>query len=86
MFTRGPLFPRKRKNRHSRRKRHIVIPAKASHRYSRASGKIVIPGASDILSFLRKRHIVIPAQAGIHWLFDGRKMDPRFRGDDESIG
>jgi hypothetical protein len=27
---------------------------------------------------------VIPAKAGIHWFFDGRKMDPRFRGDDAS--
>jgi hypothetical protein len=30
-------------------------------------------------------HIVIPAQAGIHWHLTGRKMDPRFRGDDASF-
>jgi hypothetical protein len=29
--------------------------------------------------------IVIPAKAGIHLPFDGRKMDPRFRGDDASF-
>ena len=29
--------------------------------------------------------IVIPAKAGIHWLLVGRKMDPRFRGDDASF-
>jgi len=27
-------------------------------------------------------HVVIPAKAGIHLELDGRKMDPRFRGDD----
>ena len=30
-------------------------------------------------------YIVIPAKAGIRWLFDGRNMDPRFRGDDVSL-
>jgi hypothetical protein len=31
------------------------------------------------------RNIVIPAKAGIHWLFDGSQMNPRLRGDDDSL-
>jgi hypothetical protein len=29
--------------------------------------------------------IVIPAKAGIHLIFSGRNMDPRFRGDDAGL-
>src|SRR5450631_3885259 len=66
------------------RKHHIVIPANAPHRHSRES---------ITSSFPRTHHIVIPANAphrhsresGNPASFVRTPLDPRFRGDDESL-